>query len=155
MLVMNLRLLGSMLLLVSVLGCADSRTFNVSLKNDTSLPIVAWITKTGGPYEPLWRSPEDYAIERPGGAKDQTTGVYVQPGERIGPTKITGQFDKGVAAVLRVYLNPRSINDVLAIGPNSPNRVDVQLEPGVNQFIASNANGKLVVARQEASSTAR
>ncbi len=145
---MNLRCLCLALIgmtLASVVGCADTRTYDISLKNDASRPVVAWLTKTGGPYEPLWRSPEDFAIEKPGGEVPRTGGVYLNPGETATVGPVTGKFDSGVDAVLRVYLNARSMNDLLAIGPSSPNRADIVLHPGTNSFVVSDKIGKLTV----------
>ena len=51
------------LLLVSLsVGCAQTRTYQISLANQTHEPITFGLVKQGEPFEQQWASPEDAAI---------------------------------------------------------------------------------------------
>ena len=49
-------------------GCSnvETRSYDITLKNDSTKPVIVWLTKNGPAYEKGWKSPEDYAIEQPG-----------------------------------------------------------------------------------------
>jgi hypothetical protein len=48
-----------LLLLCCVVGCnsMQQRTYDVSVKNDSTKPITIWLTKDGPAWERGWKSP--------------------------------------------------------------------------------------------------
>ena len=129
-------MIAKKLLIVSaalLLGCgAKTRTFDVSVSNDTKEPITVWLTKDGPPYEKSWRSPEDLAIESPTGAR--VAGVKIPPGQSATTGRMKGKFAEGTLAILRVYGGDYTFSELLAVSRKSPNRADVPIYPGVSRF---------------------
>lgn len=117
-------------------GCTVSRTYEVSVRNDTSGPITIWLTKDGPPEQEAWLSPEQIAID-PTRATPEIGGVVVPAGKTAstGPTK--GQFYSDVNAVLRVYEGQFTLAQLLAISRGSPNRIDTILPLGDSKWVVS------------------
>jgi hypothetical protein len=132
-------------LLALLVGCStmEKRTYDLSVKNDTSQPITIWLTKNGPAYEPTWESPEDLAAATPRNQR-AIAGVVVPPG-KTASTAQSGQFAPSTSAILRVYLGALSINEILAVGRGSPNRADVRLYPGKSDWTVFTQGGKLMV----------
>lgn len=111
-------------------GCGTfTETYQISVKNDTTRPVVVWLTKDGPPPEPNWLSPEQLAATTHAG-EERLAGVLLPPGKTatVGPVK--GTFQKGTHAVLRVYEGSPKFNEILAISPGNPRRVNRRLDPG-------------------------
>lgn len=139
-------LLLAVLLLIA--GCASTRTetFDLAVKNQTSGPISVWLTKDGPPVEEGWMSPEQLA------QLPQTTKFSFrtfEPGKvgQAGP--LTGQFDPGVNAWLRVYQGLHTFDEILAISRGSPDRLDYLLTPGRHQITIIEKDGRLIAEEQE------
>lgn len=116
-----------------LVGCGGkSQTYEVAVSNETATPITVWLTKSGGPYERHWRSPEDLAIESPRGSR--IAGVKIPSGASAATDRVKGKFDEGTGAILRIYAGDYSFSDLLAVSRGSPNRIDVPLDPGVSRF---------------------
>ncbi|HWE95640.1 MAG TPA: hypothetical protein VG269_16870 [Tepidisphaeraceae bacterium] len=132
-----------LLLLALVAGCAPTETYTVSLKNQTPRPITAIMTKDGPPFEKGWASPEDVAADRV--APDEVSGIQVIPEGRTGTnTGLSGHFDKGTHAILRVYDGKMLPSEMLRTQPGR-SRVDTVLHPGENRFVARETADGLVV----------
>jgi hypothetical protein len=125
-------LLAAALLIV---GCGPAtRSYTISVKNDSPEPMTVWLTKDGPPIEAKWLSPEQIAVM--GKSKDDPiSGVVIPPGKtgEMGP--IDGRFEPGANAVLRVYRGQKLFNDLLAISAGSPGRTDLRLAPGTNAIV--------------------
>lgn len=130
-------------------GCAnvEKRTYEITLKNDSSKYVVAWLTKNGPAYENGWKSPEEYAIEKPG-AGDAFPFQTVPPGKTAFTGKIPGQFAPGVKAILRLYMGQHKFDEILAISPGSPDRIEVVLTPGVNELRVIDAGSGIKVEQK-------
>jgi hypothetical protein len=129
----RLCLLGLSLLAV---GCGSStRSYSVSVKNDSLEPMTVWLTKDGPPVEQNWLAPEQIAQAGAYNREFPLAGVVIPPGRsgEMGP--LQGSFDHGSNAVLRIYRGPLKFNEILATGSDSPNRTDVKLAPGDNQIV--------------------
>jgi hypothetical protein len=124
------------------LGCAQTRTYEVSVRNDTPEPVTIWLFKDGGPYEDGWKSPEDLAIESPK-ANEPIGGLIIRPGRIADAGPITGHFDSDATAVLRVYRGARRFDELLAMSGDSGDRINARLRPGENQFLITESNFKL------------
>jgi hypothetical protein len=124
------------------LGCAQTRTYEVSVRNDTPGPVTLWLFKAGGPYENGWKSPEDLAIESPK-ANEPIGGRIIAPGAIASAGPVQGQFDSDSSAILRVYRGSHTFNQLLAIGASSGDRVEAPLHPGDNQFLVAEHHFKL------------
>ena len=131
-------------LVLLLVGCGGkTQTYDVSVSNDTQAPITVWLTKDGGPYEKHWRSPEDLAMESPGGAK--IAGVKIPAGQSAATGPVKGKFAPGSGAILRVYAGDYDFSDLLAVSRGSPNRADVPLYPGANRLsVTRDAKGVVV-----------
>lgn len=138
------------LLVAAVVGCSDTRSYQVAVRNETRDPITVGFTKEeGGPFEPHWATPEELAIatpdpNAPGRGWDS---VVVPPGRTGAAGPIKGKFDGAAKAVLRVYGSKGPVDELLAISPGSPRRVDVPLAPGRNALIVRDDGGRLTVER--------
>ena len=128
-------------------GCATrTETFEVSVRNESASPVIVWLTKLGGPEEEGWRTPESIAINFV--VEDEQMGnVLVEPGETGETGKEKAKLDKDSRAVLRVYKGEMKMSEMLANGSDSPNRADTFLNPGMNQFTVTDADGKLTLTR--------
>ena len=136
-------------------GCATrTETFDVTVRNESAGPVTLWLTKTGGPEEQGWRSPESIAINFV--VEDEKIGGVIVPPRNTATTgKTKGKFDPDSYAVLRVYRGEMRMSEMLANGTDSPNRADLILDPGVNRLVVSDAAGKIDVRHAEASGAAR
>jgi hypothetical protein len=135
-----IRSIGIVLILVLV-GCAPSRTYQVQVTNQLSKPVTVWLTKNGPPEERKWWSPEDWAIAQPGD-NEQISGVVIPSGKAASTPKISGRFHRGTDAVLRVYIGEQTISGMAAISRGSPNRIDYTLMPGPNELVITDRGGE-------------
>ena len=139
---------GLLALAVVLTGCAQARTYQVAVRNETARPItVGFAKEDGGPFEPAWATPEEVAIESPRYSERTWDSVEVPPGRTGVAGPITGRFDSTARAFLRVYAATGGLNDLLAVSRGSPGRADVPLAPGRNALIVREETGRLVVER--------
>ncbi|HWE03640.1 MAG TPA: hypothetical protein VG326_14640 [Tepidisphaeraceae bacterium] len=140
------RLCVLLLMLVAV-GCGpESRSYSVSVKNDTDGPLTLNLTKDGPPAEAAWAAPEDIADGRIKVSADSRMGFNtLQAGATQAANGVSGQFNPGVHALLRVYRGGNlQVRDMLAIKPG-PNRQDLVLAPGGNSFVVRDKAGQLSI----------
>ncbi len=132
-------------------GCATrTETFDVSVRNESAGPVTVWLTKTGGPEENGWRTPESIAINFV--VEDEKIGGVIVPAGNTAAHETTkGKFAPDSYAVLRVYRGEMKLSELLANGKDSPNRADVILHPGFNRLIVTDTTGKIAVRRAEPS----
>ena len=144
-----MRLLSAVMLVSFVTGCssATTRTYDVSIRNETSKPLMVGLAKNGPPYEDLWASPEDLAIESPRPTERQW-GVPVAPGKTGAVNGVKGTLDRGTTAFVRVYRDASELPHFLAISKGSPNRLDLPLRAGGNTFVITDAGGRLAAERK-------
>jgi hypothetical protein len=137
-------------LLFAAVGCsrAPTHTFEVFVRNETFEPITIGVTKDGPPYEARWASPEQIAY-RTVTHDEMQWGQVVHAG-RTADTTVRGQFPSRVYGWLRVYRGENlTLEDLMAVGRDSPNRVDVRLRPGDNVFTVREERNELVVERHQ------
>jgi hypothetical protein len=137
--------LPSLLLLV---GCSSyqSRTYQIVVKNDSTKTIIPWLTKNGPAYEPGWESPEQIAIAAPA-ADEPYPFLPVPPGKTAEIPRISGQFARGVDAVLRIYIGPTTLDQILAMNRDSASRIEVVLRPGKNNLVVTDEGPTIKVDR--------
>ena len=135
---MKSRLFLILSILSVVTGCqsAQTRTYDISVRNETGKELTVWLAKDGGPYEAHWASPEEIARERPGGG-DAYWGIVIPAGKTGFTGETTGKFDDDSRAYLRVYSDVKTLSQLLAVGRGSANRLDLPLQEGKNDFIVS------------------
>jgi hypothetical protein len=124
-----------------VTGCTRTEKFDVTVRNGTQSSLTLALTKDGPPFEPLWASPEDLAIQSPN-AEEKHGYVVLAPGKE-GDVSVQGKFDRGTRGYLRVYRGDLQVSEMNAIKSNSPNRLDIILAPGRNVFVIVDARGRL------------
>jgi hypothetical protein len=137
-------------LLVLLVGCAQTRTFEVSVQNNTPDPITIGLVKEGDPFQRDWESPEEAAI-----AQRQPSArmwAAIPPGKTAGTGPIKGRFDSKARAILRVYQGELNLSGILAVSRGSPGRMDIPLHPGMNRFIVSKQEDQLQAIRVDGGS---
>jgi hypothetical protein len=127
------------LILCSAAGCSTTQSYDLAVRNETSRPLTIWLTKDGPEDEPAWRSPEDMAIDQPGGQGGPIPGVVIAAG-KTAHTKIDGKFASNTRAILRFYRGQLHLNEILAISRGSPDRLDIYLPPGPSHIIVRDAD---------------
>jgi hypothetical protein len=146
---MMLRFLGLVPLTSSIFliaGCTRTENFDVTVQNGTTAPLTLALVKDGPPFESLWASPEDLAIESP--RADEKHGYVVLPPGKEGDVSVQGKFDKGTRGYLRVYRGDLQVSEMNAIHTSSPNRLDLPLSPGRNMFVIVDSRGRLAEQRE-------
>ena len=129
-------------------GCAQTRSYQVAVRNETAKPItVGFAKEEGGPFEPAWATPEQIAIETPSYAERNWDSVQVPPGKTGVAGPLEGKFDGTARPFLRVYAATGKLEDLIAISRGSPHRTDVLLTPGRNAIVIHEQDGKLVAER--------
>jgi hypothetical protein len=136
----SLLALAPLLLLV---GCAQTYSFQVAVRNETKHPLTVGLAKEGGKYEQKWQTPEQAAMRTSSKDERGWDSVVVQPGETQSAGPVKGDFSGGALATLRVYAGDLELSDVLSISRESPNRVDIPLDAGRNAVVIHEEAGKL------------
>jgi hypothetical protein len=134
-------------ILFIVIGCADKRTYQLAVRNETARPLTVGVAKDGGSFERQWAAPEQAVLRTTGEDERAWDSVVVPPGQVGSAGPITGDFSGGAEAILRVYGGDLELSDVLAISRRSPERVDVPLAPGRNAIIIREEKGRLTFER--------
>jgi hypothetical protein len=136
--------------LLLTLGCQsyETRTYDVTVHNQTSEPITIWLTKDGPPFEGPWLSPEDLAIESPHRDESREIGGAVVDAGKTATTMRKGRFEPRTHAMLRVYDGARKFEELLATSSESAGRKDVTLPPGKSEYIVEPGPGVITVRRQ-------
>jgi hypothetical protein len=125
-------------------GCAaDTQTYDVSVKNRSARTVTIALTKTGGPVEDHWASPEQIA-DRQSSASAEHGIEVVAAGRTANVSGVKGSFPSGTQAILRVYGGEPNIGEMLKLLPGS-SRVDVPLQPGHNDLVVRDSPGGLTV----------
>jgi len=122
----------ALLLLCTLVGCASTRTYEVSVRNDTTEPITIGLVKDGDPFERAWISPEDAAIAQQ--EPDASMWASIPPGKTADTGAVSGKFNHSAQAILRIYEGKLNLSGILAISRGQPNRLDIPLHPGMNRF---------------------
>jgi hypothetical protein len=137
----------TLLLLSSLLGCSpDSRSYSVSVKNETVSYLTLNPAKDVPQNEPLWATPEDLDQERVMMRPSTELGaVTVPPGKTGSAHNLTGHFPGNTQAILRVYRGKDLLlRELLNMQPGV-DRQDVVLQPGENKFVVRDYQGGLTV----------
>jgi hypothetical protein len=136
-----------LVLLIFVAGCDPTvRSYNLAVKNDTVSPLTLNLAKDVPQHEALWASPEDIDEERVRVTPETELGIVViPPGKTATRTGITGHFEHGAQAVLRIYRGKDLLQrELLAMKPGN-DRADVILKPGNNRFVVRDYHGALSI----------
>jgi hypothetical protein len=133
------------LLAAIMTGCSRTEKFDVTVRNSTQSSVTLALTKDGPPFEALWASPEDLAIQSPNA--EEKHGYVVLPPGKEGDVSVQGKFDKGTRGYLRVYRGDLQVSEMNAIRSDSPNRLDLPLSPGRNVFVIVDSHGRLAEQR--------
>jgi hypothetical protein len=105
-------------------GCAagPTKTFDISVHNKSSMPVMIWLSKDGPPPEKGWMTTEQFLSAPP---DTPSPGVTVPPDKTANTGKITGHFPKGTNAVLEIFGTDKTDPRTKAAG-----LVVIQLDPG-------------------------
>ena len=137
-----MRTTTALLLLCTLVGCASTRTFEVSVKNETGEPITIGLVKEGDPFERNWVSPEDAAIAQQ--EPDPSMWAAIPPGKTADTGLVSGKFNPNAQAVLRIYEGKLTLSGILAVSRGQPNRLDIPLNPGMNRFVVTQPATQLI-----------
>jgi hypothetical protein len=113
------------------------------------VPITVGFIKDGTPPEREWLSVEELAMAVPLDSLPPW-GTMI-PAGRTADTQISGTFDRGARAMLRVYRGQYPNAELMAISESSVNRATVTLMPGKNEFEALAEGLKPLIVRRVAS----
>jgi len=134
-----------LLSLVGLAGCSTTQSFDVSVKNEAARPVTIALTKTGGPIEDQWASPEQIADQKSEVAAKHGI-VLVAPGKTAHVSDMKAQLPNNAQAVLRVYRGDPNYLEMLKMLPGH-GRVDVTLTPGTNSFVIHETTSGLTIDR--------
>ena len=136
------------LLLLPACTHYEKRSFQISIKNDTTKPISVGLVKNGPPSEEGWIAPHEVAMMAPQ-LTDRKWGLAIKPGETrvLGP--YTGKFSEGVHAILRIYGGTPTIEEMLAFARSDPDRLDIYLWPGKSAYLIRDVAGRLDYERAD------
>lgn len=133
-------LLAPLIAATALVGCTPTAThrFDVTVRNDTPNPLTLALVKDGPPYEAAWATPEDFAIDA-SRAREEWAGKTgrlrgLPPGKTAEVVGLTGKFEAGTRAFVRVYNGDLTVSQMLSKAADSPDRVDVILVPGPNEL---------------------
>lgn len=132
--------------MAALAGCARTEAFDVVVRNETAQPVTLVLTKSGPPYERLWASPEDLVVESPDD-DERHSFVVLEPG-READVSLAGRFARGSRGLLRVYRGDLDLSAMSAISRVSPNRLDLPLRPGPNEFLITDRGRRLAAGKQ-------
>lgn len=126
--------------IVVAAGCNPSqKSFQVSVKNDSTTPVTLWLTKDGPPAEAGWMAPEQLAADPAHAHYDL---AFVPPGKTGSTPKLSGQFPEGTHAVIRVYKGEKELYYILKDEKaGTGERIDYILKPGSNHLAVIDAPG--------------
>ncbi|HEX4794655.1 MAG TPA: hypothetical protein VH370_12720 [Humisphaera sp.] len=126
-------------------GCSTTQSFDVSVKNEGARPVTIALTKTGGPVEDQWASPEQIA-DRKSEVSAKHGIVLVAPGKTAHVSDLKAELPSNAHAVLRVYPGDPNYLDMLKMQPGH-GRVDMTLTPGANSFVIHETTTGLTIDR--------
>src|SRR5688500_6868335 len=95
-------------------GCADNRSYQVAVRNETPRPITVGLAKDGGKFERQWATPEQAVLRTTSDDERGWDSVVVPPGDVRSAGPVKGNFAGGAEATLRVYAGELELSDVLA-----------------------------------------
>lgn len=133
-----------------LVGClSETRTYSLSVRNGLDTPIRVCLTKTNGPPEPGWETPEELAAPPHPASDQRQPGVLLRSGQTATKSDVVGDFDRRFGrAFLRVYRGDPTLTEMNAISAGSVNRVDVPLSPGMNRLvIITGSDGRMSTDR--------
>src|SRR6185312_15046167 len=91
-----MRTLLALPLLLLLVGCSTTRTFDIEVKNETGTPLTVGLVKEGDPFEPEWASPEDAAIAQQQPIAYMWAAIDTGKTATMGPVK--GEFNSKAKA---------------------------------------------------------
>jgi len=141
-----MRTITPVVLLGLLAGCAQTRNYEVKLRNESGAPITYGLVKRGEPFERKWASPEQAAIN---GDKPPADMWGTLPAGHAADRSAKGRFRSGAGAVLRVYQGSLDLPEILATSEGQPNRLDIPLHPGLNKVAVTEVDGEFTARRDE------
>src|SRR5262245_58533286 len=84
------------------LGCAQQREYQVVVHNHLDVPVTVGLIKDGPPIEGHWLTPEQWSMTGPRDVVGPW-GMVIPPGRTADTPKVSGLFERGVGAQLRIY----------------------------------------------------
>jgi hypothetical protein len=117
-----------------LIGCASSRTYDVTVHNNTQSTLTLWLTKDGGEPEKGWYTPEEFLAAPP---DEPSPGIQLEPGKIADTGPVKGHFPSSVHAILSVSRS----------GEKHPtgHPLILHVAPGKNEFDVRESAGKLQV----------
>lgn len=132
-------------LLFLIVGCSETRNYDLTVTNQTQHPVTLWLCKSGPPYEDAWLSPEEVVQTSPH-MNTPIGGVQLDAG-RTAHAAVKGVFDPDTHAILRIY-NTTGFDNILAISAGSLNRIDMPIEPGPTHITIDDKPGHIEAIAQ-------
>ena len=136
------RFLYLLLLLLPACTHYDTKTFEISVKNETVRPLSLGLVKNGPPTEQGWIAPHEVAMMAPE-LSDRKWGWVLQPGQSKTFGPYSGRFAPQVQAILRIYAGTPTIEEMITFSRDDPERLDIYLWPGKSAYVIRHASGRL------------
>jgi hypothetical protein len=127
------------LFIVSILiavGCAPTRTYDVTVHNNTPDPVMLWLTKDGPPAEEGWYTTEQFLQAPP---DTPSPGIQLPAGDTADTGKVKGKFPQGTHAILSITRSGEA-----ARVPGGSDPLIIRLAPGKNEITVVEEGGKLM-----------
>ena len=116
-------------------GCAPTRTFDITVHNKTPETVMLWLTKDGPPAEKGWWTSEQFVAQPEG---TPSPGIQLPPDKSADTGKVKGTFPQGTSALLLIYRTGPS-----AALPGGSEPLTIKLAPGRNELSVHDESGKL------------
>ena len=137
---MTLRI-GILLFACAASGCAPTRTYDITVHNETPDPVLLWLTKDGPPAEAGWYTTEQY-VAAP--IDEISPGITLPAGKTADTGKRKGKFPEGTSAILLIFRTGE-----IAKLPGQSEPLVIRLAPGRNELTVVEENAKLTVKPPE------
>jgi len=129
------------------LSACNSKTYQVTVINQTTSPITVGVVKNHGPYEEGLTPIEQIAIE----SSLESVGPWgfvIPPGKTADTKPVSGKFPSGTHAYLRIYRGTATNAELISVSASNPHRLDILLFPGTrNEIIVKEGAKKLDFTR--------
>lgn len=130
-----------MMALAICLSACNTKTYQVTVINQTGSPITVGVVKDHGPYEEGFAPIEQLAIDSP--LESVGPWGFVVPPNKTADTKpVSGKFSGDTHAYLRVYRGTATNAELISVSPSNPHRLDILLFPGAHNEVVVKEGAK-------------
>jgi len=147
---MMLRTIWTVILALLLPACTtqEKRDYHVQITNATSGQLSLGLVKNGPPNEDEWVAPHQIAIFAPQ-LSNRHWGVLLEPGQTE-VLRQSGVFASGSQAILRIFVGNPTIERMVSIAREDPQRLDVYVPAGNSSYTIHTSAGRLEAVEPDA-----